>query len=161
MQLYLLRHGEAEPSASSDAARRLTGKGHRDVKSVARQFRQHGLVLEYCLCSPYVRAQETARDFLHLVAPDLEIRDTSELTPDNRASAVMEVLASLPASAHVLLVSHNPLMSELQALLVEGSISQMHIMATSELDAISIDIMGLGMGTRTRRMLPGSSPLHD
>lgn len=161
MQLYLLRHGQAEPSASSDAARRLTGKGHRDVKSVARQFRQLGLELDHCLCSPYVRAQETARDFLDLVAPDLEVTLQAVLTPDHRASAVMEALAALPATARVLLVSHNPLMSELQSLLVEGSISGMHIMATSELDALSIDIIGLGMGTRTRRLLPGSSPLHD
>lgn len=161
MQLYLLRHGQAEPSAASDSLRRLTGKGHRDVKSVARQFRQLDLVLDHCLCSPYVRAQETARDFLGLVAPGQAIVESLVLTPDNRASAVMELLATLPAAGRVLLVGHNPLMSELQALLVEGSISQMHIMATSELDAISIDIIGLGMGTRTQRLLPGASPLHD
>ena len=161
MQLYLLRHGEAEPSASGDSLRRLTGKGRRDVKSVARQFRQLGLQLDYCLCSPYVRAQETAQEFLQLVAPQQGITETPELTPDHRASAVMDVLASLPAKAQVLLVGHNPLMSELQALLVEGSISGMHIMTTSELNVISIDIIGLGMGTRTRRLLPGSHPLHD
>lgn len=161
MQLYLLRHGEAESSASTDAARRLTAQGHRDVKSVARQFRQLGQALDFCLCSPYVRARETARDFLHLVAPDLDVIETRDLTPDSRAATIMAYLDTLPGNSRVLLVGHNPLMSELHGLLVEGSINQLHIMSTSELAAISIDVMGLGMGTLTRRLLPGPGPLHD
>lgn len=161
MQLYLLRHGEAEGSASSDAARRLTAKGHRDVKSVARQFRQLGQGLDLCLCSPYLRARETAQDFLHLVAPELKPVETQDLTPDNRAATVMAHLDTLSGDARVLLVGHNPVMSELHGLLVEGSVNQLHIMSTSELAAISIDVMGLGMGTLTQRLLPGPGPLHD
>ena len=161
MQLYLLRHGEAEIAAASDPVRRLTAKGHSDIKSVAHQFASLGLVIDQCLCSPYARARETARTFLQSLDADLTIEETPLLTPDTRASAVMDLLSSLPGTCRVLLVGHNPLMSELHALLTEGSISQMHILDTGELIVISINIIGLGMGTRTAKLLPGTSPQPD
>ncbi|HHX82449.1 MAG TPA: phosphohistidine phosphatase SixA [Pseudomonadaceae bacterium] len=161
MKLYLLRHGEAEMSAASDAVRRLTGKGHSDVKSVARQFARLDLVIDKCLCSPYVRARETAHTFLQSLEADVVVEETAQLTPDTRANAVMDLLSSLAGSSGVLLVGHNPSMSELHALLTEGSLSQMHILGTGELVVISIDIIGLGMGTRTRKLLPGTSPQLD
>lgn len=161
MLLYLFRHGEAEPRAASDSLRRLTSKGHQDIGSVARQFLVNQLPLQRCLCSPYLRAQETAWDFLQQVQPGLKFEESSLLTPDMRAGEIMKLLATFSPDTPVLLVSHNPLMSELNALLTEGNINQMHILGTSELVAISIDVIGLGMGKTVLRLLPESLSQPD
>lgn len=157
MMLYLLRHGEAESQAASDAVRRLTPRGSREVESVARQFLASSLPLQQCISSPYVRAMQTAQRFLGFVAPGLPLVQDAVLTPEVRASEVMRMLEGLQQQ-HVLLVSHNPLLSELNALLTEGNISHMQILATSELVAIDIDVIGLGMGRPVLRLLPGVSP---
>jgi phosphohistidine phosphatase len=161
MLLYLLRHGEAEPRAASDALRKLTSKGHQEVGSVARQFLVNRLPLQRCLCSPYLRTQETAWDFLQQVQPGLWVEETSLLTPDMRAGSIMKLLETLSPATPVLLVSHNPLLSELNALLTEGNIHQMHILGTSELIAISIDVIGLGMGKTVLRLQPEANSLPD
>lgn len=160
MMLYLLRHGEAEAHAASDSVRRLTTRGEHNVDSVARQFRASELPLQLCICSPYVRAHQTAGRFLDIVAPGLPRLEDSVLTPEVRASEVMKMLETVEAK-QVLLVGHNPLLSELAALLTDGSISQMQILATSELVAIDIDVIGLGMGRTVLRLLPGATPLPD
>jgi len=113
--------------------------------------------LELCISSPYVRAVQTAERFLDQVAPDLPLSQDPLLSPDVRAGDVMRLLETVQAG-QVLLVSHNPLLSELNALLTEGSISHMHILATSELVAISIDVLGLGMGRPVLRLAPGKTP---
>jgi phosphohistidine phosphatase len=160
MMLYLLRHGEAEPHAPNDAARRLTAHGRQEVDSVARQFLVNKLPLQLCIASPYVRAVQTAELFLDQVAPALALSQDPLLTPEVRAGDVMRLLETLQAE-QVLLVSHNPLLSELNALLIDGDISHMHILATSELVAINIDVIGLGMGRTVLRLAPGTTPALD
>ena len=58
MRLWLLRHGEAEPQAASDAARELTAHGRKEVQQAAAQLA--GRPLTAIVASPYVRAQQTA-----------------------------------------------------------------------------------------------------
>jgi phosphohistidine phosphatase len=140
MNLYLLRHGEAEARAQSDAARQLTAKGRHDVENVAKQFASRQLPLEQCFVS-------------HL--PDAVPCITTELlVPEVRASTVIDFLGKNVHQKNVLLVSHNPLLSELNALLTEGNINDMHILTTSELVCISLEVIGLGMGTTPFRLMP-------
>ncbi|MGH8353342.1 MAG: histidine phosphatase family protein, partial [Pseudomonas sp.] len=58
MRLWLLRHGEAEPQARSDAERALTKHGRKEVLKAAGHLA--GRPLAAILASPYVRAQQTA-----------------------------------------------------------------------------------------------------
>jgi phosphohistidine phosphatase len=160
MMVYLLRHGEAEPQAADDSQRRLTPRGRQHVDSVARQFLSNKLPLRQCISSPYVRAKQTAELFLEQVAPGLPLQQNPLLTPDVRASELMKLLETVQAE-QLLLVGHNPLLSELFALLTDGSVSQMHILATSELVAISIDVIGLGMGKTVLRLAPGAMQQPD
>lgn len=159
MKLYLLRHGEAETRAYNDPGRELTARGRRDVTQVAHQFAAQGIRLERCFVSPYVRAAQTAALFLPEAGQNIAAETTSLLMPEVRASAVMNFLEGL-REQEVLLVSHNPLVSELNALLTEGSISSMHILGTSELICIEFDVVGLGMGTSPFRLAPETQSWH-
>jgi phosphohistidine phosphatase len=157
MNLYLLRHGEAETRASSDAARQLTIKGREDVEYVAKQFAARQLPLEQCFVSPYMRASQTAEVFLRQLSVVVPRTTTELLVPEVRASTVIDFLNKSIQAQHVLLVSHNPLLSELNAMLTEGNINDMYILATSELVCISLDVVGLGMGSTSFRLMP---PIH-
>jgi phosphohistidine phosphatase len=154
MNLYLLRHGEAEASAHTDAARQLTAKGRQDVENVAKQFAARQLPLEHCFVSPYVRAGQTAEIFFGQLKESVTSSTTELLVPEVRASTVIDFLNKNTHGRNVLLVSHNPLLSELNALLTEGNINDMHILSTSELVCISLDLIGLGMGHTPFRLLP-------
>jgi phosphohistidine phosphatase len=59
--IYLLRHGDAEPSDGDDAARRLTPKGQRQGEAAGAALTALGANIDTCLTSPRVRAAETAR----------------------------------------------------------------------------------------------------
>jgi len=161
MNLYLLRHGEAEARAHTDAARQLTAKGRQDVENVAKQFASRQLPLEHCFVSPYVRAGETAALFFEQLQKSVTSTKTELLVPEVRASTVIDFLNTAVCGRNVLLVSHNPLLSELNALLTEGNINDMHILTTSELVCISLDLIGLGMGHTPFRLLPSAQSLFS
>src|SRR5688572_20674038 len=127
MNLYLLRHGEAEASAHTDAARQLTAKGRQDVEHVAKQFALRQLPLDHCFVSSYVRAVQTAEIFFGQLGESITSSTTELLVPEVRASTVIDFLNKNTHGRNVLLVSHNPLLSELNALLTEGNINDMHI----------------------------------
>jgi phosphohistidine phosphatase len=160
MNLYLLRHGEAQVHAADDSLRPLTPRGREDVRMVARQFTSKGVTLDRCLVSPFLRAQQTVAEFLSELHSDIPIETQPWLTPQIRATEAIQHLQTLNAN-HVLIVSHNPLLSELHALLTEGSISEINIMGTSELVCVSLDIVALGMGVTPYRLLPSDYAWHD
>ncbi|QVM89763.1 phosphohistidine phosphatase SixA [Pseudomonas entomophila] len=117
MKLWVLRHGEAEPRANSDAERCLTAHGREQVlRSAARLL---GQPLQAIIASPYVRAQQTAalvHESLGFAEP---VRTEPWLTPDSDAQAVIGEIERLGLE-HVLLVSHQPLVGTLVSLLEHG-----------------------------------------
>ncbi|MGI8580538.1 MAG: SixA phosphatase family protein, partial [Solirubrobacteraceae bacterium] len=61
-QLWLLRHGDAEPhGARDDASRKLTEKGEAQARAAGVALASLGLEFDSVLTSPRVRARETAR----------------------------------------------------------------------------------------------------
>jgi len=159
MKLYLLRHGEAETRAHNDPGRELTARGRSEVVQVARLFAARNIQLERCFASPYVRAAQTAALFLPEAKQCIIAETTPVLMPEVRASIVMDFLEGV-REQEVLMVSHNPLVSELNALLTEGDISNMHILGTSELICIEFDVIGLGMGHSPFRLVPEARTWH-
>ncbi len=159
MKLFLLRHGEAESRAHNDSTRELTTKGRQEVTQVAHLFAARNVQLQRCYVSPYIRAAQTAALFLSEAGQEISPETTPVLLPEVRANIVMDFLEGV-REQHVLLVSHNPLVSELHALLIEGDISDMHILGTSELICIEFDVIGLGMGTSPFRVIPEAHDWH-
>jgi phosphohistidine phosphatase len=116
----ILRHGEAG-SAATDAQRKLTPVGERDIGCAANAFmgacESRGIAAPtLILHSPWLRTRETAKIFAAAnPAANLEVQDS--LAPERGLSAVIETLSLLPSllpePAHVVLVSHQPLVSQL------------------------------------------------
>ena len=80
MKLWLLRHGEAEPRARTDAERNLTEGGRRDVRRSATFLR--GKPLQTILVSPFHRAQQTADEVRKALSFGGQCETVDWLTPE-------------------------------------------------------------------------------
>jgi len=111
--IYILRHGEAEPSApgGSDQARKLTRRGAADIESLALEtFASGHEPLGIVFHSPYRRAVETA-EILSRPLANIVLETTAVLAPSGGPEAALNFLAG--QDKDVALVSHMPLTAEL------------------------------------------------
>jgi phosphohistidine phosphatase len=125
VNLYILRHGMAvergTPGFKTDADRPLTPKGKQQLRQIAGALRNLDLNFDLILSSPFLRARQTAE----IVARSLKLKKrlafSDELTPDGDPKALIRQLNDLgPAPENVLLVGHEPYLSQLVALLISG-----------------------------------------
>ena len=130
MKLWVLRHGEAEQRANTDAERRLTAHGREQVlHSAARLLDQP---LQAIVASPYVRAQQTAALVHGALGFAEPVRTVPWLTPDSDVRQAIAELERLGLE-HVLLVSHQPLVGALVSVLEHGHVQQPAPMSTASL----------------------------
>lgn len=99
--IHLLRHGEAEDSASDDAARRLTEKGERQARDAGLALKELGAGIDACLASPKVRALETARIACEALGVEVEVTEALR-------GGAFDSLDLVAGRGDVLLVGHEP-----------------------------------------------------
>jgi phosphohistidine phosphatase len=110
-QLWLLRHGDAEPhDARPDAERRLTPRGERQSKAAGRALSTLGVDFSAALTSPRVRAADTARLAAESLGVDPSVHQP--LSGGFDADDAREVLSGEDADARVLVVGHEPDLSQ-------------------------------------------------
>jgi phosphohistidine phosphatase len=121
-QLWLLRHGEAEPHDSApDAERRLTPRGERQARTAGRALAALGLEFQMVFTSPKVRARDTARLACEaLAAEPIEHEDLAE---GFDASDALELMAAAGDDMRILLVGHEPDFSQVVHDLTGGRIA--------------------------------------
>ena len=120
-QLWLLRHGEAEPhDTRPDPERRLTPRGERQAIAAGRALRALGVEFTGAFTSPRVRAADTAR----LACESLGIEPVvhEPLSGDFEADDAHALMAGQDADARVLVVGHEPDFSEVVLGLTGGRI---------------------------------------
>ena len=142
MRLWLLRHGEAEPQAATDAARELTAHGRKEVQQAAAQLA--GRPLTAIVASPYVRAQQTTEMERTELGFTGKINTVTWLTPDSDPRDALKYLDERER-AEVLLVSHQPLIGALGGLLVHGHRQEPLPMRTASLAELEGDIPAAGL----------------
>ena len=140
MKVWILRHGEAQAHARTDAERNLTEHGRAEVlRSAAHLI---GQPLGAIIASPYVRAQQTAQLVRDVLGFQPEIRTVPWLTPDGD---VQRVLEKLDSDDDVLLVSHQPLVGNLISFLQHGHQRQPQPMYTASLAQLEGDFPLAGL----------------
>jgi phosphohistidine phosphatase len=111
-QLWLLRHGDAEPAgAKPDAERELTDKGRRQSVAAGQALGRLGVEFEAVYASPRTRARDTAG----LAAAELGVspRVHQPLHRGFTGEDADELLAGAGPDARILLVGHEPDFSQL------------------------------------------------
>ncbi len=109
------------PGFKTDTDRPLTPKGKHQLRQIASAMQNLDLRFNLILSSPFLRARQTAE----IVATSLNLKRrlalSDELTPDGDAKALIRQLNELaPPSVNILLVGHEPYLSDLISLLTTG-----------------------------------------
>ena len=124
MNLYVLRHGLAvEPGSPGykDAERPLLPKGERKLWKIAEAMEAMELSFELILSSPYVRARQTAEIVAEAFNAGKKLEFSETLEPAGSVRRLIETVTHRrPLPKDVLLVGHEPYLSELISLLVSG-----------------------------------------
>jgi phosphohistidine phosphatase len=106
-QLWLLRHGEAEPHENRpDADRRLTPRGEDQARSAGLAFNALELHFHMVFSSPKARALQTARLACEALSCDVVVHEP--LAGDFTARGALELAAAAGDEGRVLLVGHDP-----------------------------------------------------
>lgn len=112
-RLILLRHARAADGSAGgrDRDRPLTDEGRADARAQAQRLTALAVEPDRLITSPATRAVETATLVAGIVAPRLEPEPVAEVY-EARVGELIEVLERYPGE-EVLLVGHNPTLSEL------------------------------------------------
>lgn len=142
MKLWLLRHGEAEPRARTDAERNLTEQGRLDVAEMAAHLLNQPL--QAILVSPYQRAQQTAEIVRQVLGFSGACETVPWATPDSDVREAMLYL-DRRSEQHLLLVTHQPFVGALGGWLVHGQRGESLPMATSSLAELEGEALAAGL----------------
>lgn len=134
----------AENRASSDEARELTRQGLMQTRSVAAKFKARSPVLDKAIVSPYRRARQTAFA-LQSEFEDLQFEIESKIEPGGDIYDVLDTIEKYGVQ-QLLMVSHNPLLSNLLAILVDGSLGMNRYVGNSILVCVNLDVVAPGCG---------------
>src|SRR4051812_46899950 len=125
-RLYLLRHGIAVPHGTpgydEDDQRPLTPQGERRMKQVARGLRRLDLELDRIVTSPLPRARRTAEIVAKILKCEEVLEDADALRADRSAASIRDWIGTQP-EPRLMLVGHDPWISELVGLLTPGAVA--------------------------------------
>ena len=120
MKVYIFRHGIAEERGQGmeDRDRKLTARGVAQLKEVTRGLNRLRVKPDEILASPYRRAWETAV----IAGKGLERArkpvECAALTPSSTVERAWSELKKHADQSAVMLVGHEPLLSEFAAFLI-------------------------------------------
>jgi len=125
MELFILRHGIAVPRGTpgyaSDSDRELTPEGAKAIRQIARGMRAMRLAFDHVFSSPFLRTKQTAELAVAVLQPDRTVEYTGHLQPEgDREVFIGELITRCSAEESILVVGHEPYLSELISFLVCG-----------------------------------------
>jgi phosphohistidine phosphatase len=124
MNLYLMRHGIAlpadDPAVAVDAERPLSPKGVKRTRKIAKGIRRLNLSFDALLTSPLARARQTAELVAAALGDEALVEEISGLSPESTVEHLLFELTRYQDSGDLLLVGHEPLLSNAAAHLLAG-----------------------------------------
>jgi len=118
--LTIARHGKAHQYSESgtDRDRELKPRGFRQAEFLGQALATLETPPDRLVCSPFVRAHQTAT--LLNAALDLDLLLDDRLRCGQPASSVVQCLESHPDASSLVLVGHNPTFDDVIGLLLHG-----------------------------------------
>jgi len=121
-ELYVMRHGIAVTRGSKgfadDSQRPLLPEGKEKMRETARGLNRMGFEVDWIVTSPLVRAVETAEAVAESLASSVPVDLCDALRPGGSPEDLIAFLAKRPDRRRVLVVGHEPDLSELAARLI-------------------------------------------
>jgi len=137
VELYVMRHGEAEPASAggTDAERQLSPQGKADVEAVARTLARAGVKPQAIFTSPLIRARQTGEIVSRVLGIAAEAAEA--LAPGCRLGAVQSLMEG-GGLERVLLVGHEPDCSTIVRALIGGGQVRMKTSAVAGVEGESL-----------------------
>ncbi len=147
--LYLMRHGLAvepgTPGFKTDADRALTHKGRRQLRKIAKAMDELDLDLDLILSSPFVRARQTAEIVAGTLKMKKHLTFANALAVGGDPALLLRQLSRMkPLPENLLLVGHEPGLSQLMSILLTGNASMKIDFKKSGLCKLEISKLRLG-----------------
>ena len=125
MNLFLLRHAIAVPHGypgiDRDGDRPLTPKGEKKMRQIAEGLVALGVTLDLILSSPLVRARQTAEILAKVYNEEEKLKYSDHLAVGGDPRMLInDVNQRFGAVDNVVLVGHEPSLSELVSVLLSG-----------------------------------------
>ena len=119
MELYLLRHGIAEPRqpGRADEKRQLTEKGRERLRAVLDVARKAGVSPSLVFTSPYPRAAQSAEMAAEVLGCK-KVVATKALLPGSSRETVWDEIRAHREERAILLAGHEPLLGQAASFLV-------------------------------------------
>lgn len=124
MNLYFLRHAKAEaksPKYVPDSKRPLTSDGEDIAKRVAQGMVELDLSFDLIVTSPYARALRTAEITARVLKTDKLLTSPNLAAGGSARKLVDELNNNYGALNSIVLVGHEPDMTDLMSVLLTGS----------------------------------------
>ncbi|WP_339674556.1 phosphoglycerate mutase family protein [uncultured Zhongshania sp.] len=143
MEILLIRHGSASWDTKTDIERELTAVGEQEVNAAAGWIAASSWRPDELWVSPYKRAVQTAA----ILNRDWQLRPRlkSSLTPDTPQSELEAMLATFRGE-RLMVVSHNPLLSNIIASWHGGANKSYWGMQPASMALISAEVFAQGCG---------------
>lgn len=118
MQIYIMRHGQADNKGNEDSLRELTVKGKFEVSVMAKWIEENTTLLDEIVVSPFVRAQQTAQILSDNLSSNTPHNTLNFITPSGSAQNMHDYIDGVSVANKVkslVIVSHMPVVSFLVA----------------------------------------------
>ncbi|HEX2696770.1 MAG TPA: histidine phosphatase family protein, partial [Anaerolineales bacterium] len=127
MKLYLIRHGLAyepgTPGYEDDVQRPLTDKGRDKLSKIFRSFKDMNPKPDVVLCSPYLRARQTAELFAKELKFKKEKVEFSDLLiPTGKPEPIISEIIEKYLVEELVLIGHEPCLGLLISMLTAGDL---------------------------------------
>ena len=142
LTLYILRHGQAgthEDNPEKDAVRPLTSRGRKETIMFGRSLRKLGVSFDLVVSSPLKRAVETAQLTARTVMGKKWVEEWNELKPTIETGELYSRLSSLETDRPVLLVGHEPHLSNVIAEIVSGKPDARLVLKKGGIAKVNVD----------------------
>ena len=160
MDILLVRHGEAVTHTAElgDSGRWLTAKGRRRTRRAAAWLtkakgKAKGDPIREIWTSPLVRSVQSAEILASALGLEEEVQVCSALSPERSPREILEVLARRSDQGTLALVGHEPLLSQLAAVLL--GLSECHKLSKS--GVVRLSWKGTGATAKLRYWLDGKT----
>ena len=149
MELYVLRHGLAADKSDArylnDRDRPLTLEGRKTTRALARRLRTLKWSFDLILTSPLIRARQTAELTASPLRSKSKLHVTEHLAPEGEMAALIrEINSARPRAESILLVGHEPYLSELISILLSGEFNLPIRLKKGGICKLEIDSLKLG-----------------
>jgi phosphohistidine phosphatase len=115
MDLLVLRHGDAGRSSRlpGDSKRSLTNEGKQEVTDLSYGIQSLEIKFDHIFSSPLLRAKQTAEIVVKSIKYKGKIEEIDSLKPEGNRLEFYSVLSKLKQDSVVLVVGHEPYLSEM------------------------------------------------